>query len=48
MKIVFFANLEPVELRGIKSEGMVLAAVKAGKVVLLEPEQDIDVGARIQ
>ena len=36
------------ELRGIKSEGMILAAVKDNKVVLIEPEKDIDVGAVIQ
>ncbi len=48
MKVIFFANLEPAELRGIKSEGMVLAAVKGSAVVLLQPEQEIDVGAKVQ
>jgi len=47
-KIVVFVNLEQKELRGIKSEGMILAAVKDDKVVLLQPERDIDVGAVIQ
>src|SRR3989344_2980137 len=46
-KVVVFVNLEQRELRGIKSEGMILAAVKDDKVILLQPEKDIDVGAVI-
>ncbi len=47
-KIVVFTNLEPAELRGVKSEGMLLAAVKDKEVVLLVPEKDIANGARIE
>ena len=47
-KVVVFVNLEQKELRGIKSEGMILAAVKDDKVILLTPDEDIDVGAVIQ
>ena len=47
-KIVVFTNLEPAVLRGVKSEGMLLAAVKDDKVVILIPEKDIDNGARIE
>ena len=47
-KVVVFVNLEQKELKGIKSEGMILAAVKDDKVILLQPERDIDVGAVIQ
>lgn len=47
-KIVVFTNLEPAVLRGVKSEGMLLAAVKEDKVVLLTPEKDIDNGAKIE
>jgi len=47
-KFVFFVNLEPVNLRGEKSEGMILAAVKGDKVVLLKPEKDIDIGSRVE
>ncbi len=47
-KIVVFTNLEQKELRGIKSEGMLLAAVKDDKVVLIQPEKDIEIGAIIQ
>ena len=47
-KVIIITNLEQKELRGIKSEGMILAAVKDNKVVLIEPEKDIEVGAVIQ
>ncbi|MDD5177768.1 MAG: methionine--tRNA ligase subunit beta [Candidatus Nanoarchaeia archaeon] len=47
-KIVIVANLEPAMLRGIKSEGMLLAAVNNDKVVLVTPESDIENGARVQ
>ena len=47
-KVIVFTNLEQKELRGIKSEGMILAAVKDDKVVLVSPEKDVEVGAIIQ
>jgi|TARA_Y100000310_G_C20160565_1_gene568966 methionyl-tRNA synthetase len=46
-KIIVFTNLEPVELRGVKSEGMLLAASKKDNVVLLGLDKDIDNGAKI-
>ncbi len=48
-KIVVFTNLKPVILRGVKSEGMLLAASDKNKekVVFLTPEKDIDSGAKI-
>src|SRR3989344_3518276 len=42
-KVVVFVNLEQKELRGIKSESMILAAVKDDKVILIQPEKDIEV-----
>ena len=47
-KVIVITNLEQKELRGIKSEGMILAAVKDDKVILLTPDQDIKEGAVIQ
>ncbi|AJF62521.1 MAG: Methionine-tRNA ligase [archaeon GW2011_AR20] len=47
-KVVVITNLEQKELRGIKSEGMILAAVKDDKVILLTPDEDIKEGAVIQ
>ena len=44
---MIFANLEPVDLRGVKSEGMVLAAGKDDKVIFISPEKTIEAGARI-
>ncbi|MBS3172320.1 methionine--tRNA ligase subunit beta [Candidatus Woesearchaeota archaeon] len=48
-KIIVFANLKPVVLRGVKSEGMLLAASDENKenVVLLTVEKDIESGAKI-
>lgn len=46
-KIVVFTNLEPKMLRGIESQGMLLAAEKNGKVVLLTIDKDIENGAKV-
>ena len=46
--IIVIKNLEAAELRGVKSEGMLLAAEKDEKVVLLGTEQDIGPGAKIK
>ncbi len=48
-KVIVFTNLKPAELRGVMSQGMVLAAVEEDekKVVLLSPEEDIANGALI-
>ena len=47
-KVIVFTNLQPRTLRGVVSEGMILAAVEGDHVVLLQPEQDIVSGAKIQ
>jgi len=47
-RVIFLANLEPATLRGVKSEGMILAAVKGDQVVLLQPEKDIALGAKVE
>ncbi len=49
-KIILFANLAPRKLKGIESQGMILAAVSKDekKVVLLAPEKDIEVGSKIR
>lgn len=48
-KIIYFSNLTPRNMRGIESQGMLLAATTSNhkKVVLLTPEKDIEVGARV-
>lgn len=49
-KVVVFVNLKPVKLRGIESQGMVLAAVDTVKdtVSLLTVDRDAPNGARIE
>lgn len=49
-KFVFLTNLEAKTLKGIRSEGMILAAVSEdeSKIVLIQPENDIEVGARVR
>lgn len=46
-KAVFVTNLEPVILRGVESNGMILAASNEDKseVVILCPDEDIEEGA---
>lgn len=46
-KVVVFTNLKHAELRGVKSEGMILAAVDGDEVVLLGPQEDIENGSKI-
>ncbi|MDP3917358.1 MAG: methionine--tRNA ligase subunit beta [Nanoarchaeota archaeon] len=46
-RIIVFVNLKPAELRGIKSDGMLLAATEDGKCVLLETDKEIKTGAKI-
>ena len=45
---VVFTNLEPATIRGVKSEGMILAAVGKDSVVLISPEKSIELGAKIE
>lgn len=47
-KVIVFKNLEPAVIRGEKSEGMILAAEKEGKVALLTVEKDIELGAKVR
>jgi len=46
--IAILANLEPRKLRGILSEGMLLAAVDGKMVSILTPDRDIPAGAKIE
>ena len=47
-KIIILANLQPKEIRGVKSEGMLLAAEADGKIALLTVDKDIKEGARVR
>ena len=48
-KVVIVANLAPRKLRGIESNGMIVAAsVEGGKPVLAGFLEDIPIGARLK
>ncbi|MBI3909546.1 MAG: methionine--tRNA ligase [Armatimonadetes bacterium] len=47
-KVVLLANLAPRKIRGIASQGMLLAAEANGTVSLLQPDQDLPAGARVR
>jgi len=40
-------NLEPRKIRGIESQGMILAVVVDGKPVLLNPDKEVPSGSKI-
>ena len=46
-QIVVVVNLETAKLRGLESQGMMLAASDDGRVVVLCPEKPVQPGARI-
>lgn len=49
-KCIVFTNLEPRNLKGITSGGMILAAVdeKENRVQLLQPDSDIEPGSKVR
>jgi methionyl-tRNA synthetase len=47
-KIVVVANLKPTKLRGVESQGMLLAASSKEKVVLVTVDEDIEAGAKVK
>jgi len=46
-KIVVVANLQPRRLRGVESQGMLLAANDGDRAVLLAPDREVPSGARV-
>jgi methionyl-tRNA synthetase len=47
-KVVLVANLKPARLRGVESQGMILAAQEGEDLVLLTVEGDIPPGAVVR
>ncbi len=47
-QVVVLANLQPATLRGVVSEGMLLAVDVAGKAILLSPEQSVLDGTTVR
>ena len=48
-RIIYFTNLAPRKMRGIESQGMLLAASTTNHeaVILITPEKDIELGIQI-
>jgi methionine--tRNA ligase beta chain len=47
-QIVVVANLEPAKLRGVESQGMLLAASSGEQVVLVRPDQPVVPGSVVR
>ena len=49
-KIVVVANLKPATIRGVESNGMLLAATdpETGKLTIVSPERDVAAGSTIR
>ena len=46
-QVVVVANLETAKLRGLESQGMLLAASDKGRVIILTPEKSVIAGAKV-
>ena len=46
-QIVVVTNLEPRELRGVESQGMLLAASDGEKIILLQPDAEATPGSKV-
>jgi len=46
-QVVVVANLETAKLRGVESQGMLLAASDGERIVILTPEKEIHPGAKV-
>ena len=48
-KVPILTNLEPKTIRGVESQGMILCpSTSEGKPVLLQPEQEVPIGAIVK
>jgi methionyl-tRNA synthetase len=46
-QIIVVANLETAKLRGVESQGMLLAASDSDRIVILTPEKKVNPGAKV-
>jgi len=46
-QIVVVTNLETAKLRGLESQGMLLAASDEGRVIILTPEKSVQAGSKV-
>ena len=47
-KVPVLMNLEPRSIRGVESQGMILAADVAGKPILLHPDGEVPPGSEVR
>ena len=47
-QIVVVANLETAKLRGLESQGMLLAASDDDRVIIMTPEKSVQAGAQVK
>ena len=47
-RVVVVANLKPAKLRGVESQGMVLAATDDAGIVLMSPERPVKIGSTVK
>jgi len=47
-QIVVVTNLQPAKLRGVESQGMLLAALDGESVVILTPEKPVSPGSQVK
>jgi len=47
-QIVVVANLETAKLRGMESQGMLLAASDQDRVIIMTPEKSVQAGAQVK
>ena len=47
-QIVVVTNLQPAKLRGVESQGMLLAALDGERVVILTPEKTVSPGSPVK
>jgi methionyl-tRNA synthetase len=46
--VVLVANLEPATIRGVESQGMILAAGGEKPMALIVPDRDVEPGERVR
>jgi len=47
-QIIVVANLETAKLRGMESQGMLLAASDEGRVIIMTPEKSVQAGPQVK
>lgn len=46
--VIVVANLQPAQLRGVESQGMILAATGGDTVSVLSPDRDVPPGSQVR